>query len=141
MEAEEKLTSETTIFETDEKFVIEQDKLLHELAMAIEKEQKEVDVLLVQVDDASKQNKEQELIHRELEQEYTSQKSKKDFIEDNYDPYTNVRDLEQEIFAKVISTNLDVNQTVEEFKHKLKDTQQDVTKIIAQKRSMANQFL
>ena len=141
MEAEEKLTSETTIFETDDKFVIEQDKLLHELAMAIEKEQKEVDVLLVQVDDASKQNKEQELIHRELEQEYTSQKSKKDFIEENYDPYTNVRDLEQEIFAKVISTNLDVNQTVEEFKHKLKDTQQDVTKIIAQKRSMANQFL
>ena len=46
MYAEKKLADETDTYNTDEKVVIEQEKLLQELALAIEKEQKEVDVLV-----------------------------------------------------------------------------------------------
>ena len=92
------------------------------------------------MDQASKVHKEEDLKHRELEQELTSQSSKKKFIEENYDPYTNVQDLETEIFQKVISTNNEVNSTVESFKEQLRLTKQDVIKIIAEKRSLANRM-
>ena len=56
-----------------------------------------------------------------------------EFIEAKYDYTSNVADLEEEIFSKVIDTNNIVNETVSKFSGKLKDTKADVRQIISQR--------
>ena len=71
---------------------------MRKLQEEIDKEQREVDRLSEEVEAAKKINKEQDFIHRDLQQENSSQTAKRDFINAEYDYCSNVQELETELF-------------------------------------------
>ena len=62
--------------------------------------------------------------------------AKRQFIEDNYDYSTNVKDLSIELFRTIQSSNTQVNTSVNDFLTNLTKHKEIITKVQAEKLSM-----
>ena len=128
-----KRTQEVLAIDTEE--VKEQDLILAQLKKEIEAEQAAVDALEESVGAASVVKKAQDEKHRHVQQQNTALLAKQEFIEGNYDYTSTPNELNLEVFKKIVASNNDVNETVDNFVGKVDGVKKEVQKIIASRYS------